>query len=101
PGRFSDAARFPPLTAEATGCRDADDFGINEVTCPGPMHGAPGDGAEYDGMTGADQEAATEVVVNVGKALAAYQRLLSCGPSRFDAWVHGDEAALTEAEQRG
>jgi cytochrome c peroxidase len=101
PGRFSDTARFPPLTAEATGCRDADDFAINEVTCPGPMHGAPGDGAEYDGMTAADQEAATGVVVNVGKALAAYQRLLSCGPSRFDAWVHGDEAALSEAEQRG
>jgi cytochrome c peroxidase len=37
----------------------------------------------------------------VGKALGAYQRLLRCGPSRFDAWAQGDAAALSESEKRG
>jgi cytochrome c peroxidase len=41
------------------------------------------------------------VVVNVGKALGAYERLLACGPSRFDQWLHGDDTALTDSEQRG
>lgn len=65
------------------------------------MRGAPGDGAEFDAMSADAQTEVTEVVVNVGKALGAYQRLLSCGPSRFDRWMHGDEDALTRAEQRG
>jgi cytochrome c peroxidase len=65
------------------------------------MRGAPGDGAEFDGMSAEDQDAVTRVWVNVGKALGAYQRLLDCGPGRFDAWVAGDEQALTRAEQRG
>jgi cytochrome c peroxidase len=64
-------------------------------------HGIPGDGAEFDGLAPADQEAVTEVVVNIGKALGAYQRLLDCGPGRFDSWMAGDEGALTPAEQRG
>jgi len=48
-----------------------------------------------------DQRAATEVMVNTSKAIAAYVRSLRCGPSRFDAWLDGDSAALDEAEQRG
>jgi cytochrome c peroxidase len=43
----------------------------------------------------------TEAVVNMGKALGAYQRQLTCGQSPFDAWMAGDEAALGRAEQRG
>lgn len=81
---LDDAARFPPLDASA-----------------GSRHGVPGDGAELDGMTSADRDAVTRVVVNVGKAIGAYQRLLTCGPGRFDAWVHGDATALTDSEQRG
>jgi cytochrome c peroxidase len=61
----------------------------------------PGDGAEYDGMSVADQDAVTRVVVNLGKALGAYERKLSCGPGRFDAWAHGDDSKLSSAEQRG
>ena len=61
----------------------------------------PGDMAEFDSMTQADQDAVTQVVVNAGKALGAYERLLSCGPGRFDAWVHGSATALTPSEQRG
>jgi cytochrome c peroxidase len=38
----------------------------------------------------------------VGQALAAYQRTLIAGDSRFDRWRYGgDAAALTEIEQRG
>lgn len=38
----------------------------------------------------------------IGAALAAYQRSLVAGPSRFDRWRYGGEsAALTPEEQRG
>jgi cytochrome c peroxidase len=94
---LDDAARFPALDATQTGCQALD----KNNACPTPMRGAPGDGAEYDGMATADQEAVTRVVVNAGKALGAYQRLLSCGPSRFDRWIAGDSTALDRAAQRG
>lgn len=50
---------------------------------------------------GADDEAVVRVVVNFGKAIAAYVGLLSCGPSRFDEWMRGDVTALTPEEQAG
>lgn len=91
---LDDAARFPALGPREVGCE------------PGPIEsarcrGKPGDGAEYDAMAPEDQSAVTRVAVNVGKAIAAYQRLLRCGPGRFDRWLAGDEAALTPSEQRG
>jgi cytochrome c peroxidase len=61
----------------------------------------PGDGAEYDTLQSQDRTEVTRVVVNMGKALGAYERLLTCGPSRFDQWMHGQANALTAAEQRG
>jgi cytochrome c peroxidase len=94
---LDDLTRFPALTAEQTGCRALD----RDNECTGPQRGAPGDGAEFDALAAEDRDAVTRVWVNVGKALGAYQRLLSCGPSRFDAWVNGDENALDRAEQRG
>lgn len=94
---LDDTSRFPALDAELTGCQKLDATNA----CPQPMRGAPGDGAEYDGMKPEDQHAVTQVIVNVGKALGAYERLLTCGPSRFDQWVHGDASALTKSEQRG
>jgi cytochrome c peroxidase len=93
---LDDTSRFPPLAANETGCRRLDDR-----ACPTPMRGAPGDGAEYDGLSPEDQEAVTRVVANLGKAMGAYQRKLTCGPSRFDRWMHGDESALSATEQRG
>jgi cytochrome c peroxidase len=97
PIALDDAARFPQLTGATTGCRRLD--GNNDgVDC----HGVPGDHAEYDGLqSDQDRVEVTRVVVNVGKALAAYERLLSCGPSRFDRWMHGEADALTASEQRG
>jgi cytochrome c peroxidase len=94
---FDDATRFPPLAPNETGCRRLD----ADLKCVGVMRGQPGDGAEFDGLSAEDQTAVTRVVVNVGKALGAYERLLTCGPSRFDRFVNGDESALSRAEQRG
>jgi cytochrome c peroxidase len=94
---LDDEARFPRLGADETGCRQLD----KDNKCTGKERGAPGDGAEFDGLAAEDQAAVTRVWVNVGKAIAAYERLLTCGPSPFDAWVNGDANALGRAEQRG
>jgi cytochrome c peroxidase len=50
---------------------------------------------------GIDDPDVTRVVVDMGKAIQAYTRMLTCGRSRFDAWMDGDEAALTAQEQAG
>jgi cytochrome c peroxidase len=39
--------------------------------------------------------------LTIVRALAAFQRTLVSPRTRFDAWVEGDEAALTSAERRG
>jgi cytochrome c peroxidase len=96
---LNDATRFPTLSADLTGCQPSTVDTL--TTCNGTMHGLPGDHAEYDGMAAADQDAVTGVVVNVGKALGAYERQLACGPARFDQWVHGQTDALSASEQRG
>lgn len=41
----------------------------------------------WENMTAQDREAVTHLYVNVGKAIAAYERKLQPGPSRFDAYV--------------
>jgi len=96
---FTNTARFPVLDAATTGCKPAS-TDIQPV-CDGTRHGMPGDGAEYDGMAPADQDAVTRVVVNLGKAIGAYERRLTCGPGRVDAWMHGDASALNAQEQLG
>lgn len=97
--QLADTTRFPALTPTTTGCQPAG--AATDPKCNGSEHGIPGDNAEFDAMAPADRDAVTQVVVNVGKALGAYQRLLTCGQSRFDAWMRGDAGALTESEQRG
>jgi cytochrome c peroxidase len=96
---FDDTTRFPVITADETGCQPS--TVDPQPTCNGTEHGMPGDKAEFDGLAPADQEAVTRVVVNMGKALGAYERLLTCGPSRFDQWMHGQDDALSQSEQRG
>lgn len=91
---LDDAERFPQLEPLDAGCKPGP-----EATAP--CRGKPGDGADYDGMAAEDQVAVTTVAVNVTKAMAAYLRLLRCGPGRFDQWLAGDSAALSESEQRG
>ncbi|MBI5842273.1 MAG: hypothetical protein HZB19_19475 [Chloroflexi bacterium] len=67
---FSDTARFPESA--------------------GPV-ADPIASAAWNAMTPEDREAVTQVYVNMGKAIAAYERLIMTGPSRFDAYV---QAAL-------
>jgi cytochrome c peroxidase len=97
---FDDPQTFPQLSATLNGCRPKYP-GSPQATCDGTSHGTPGDGAEYDGLSAGNQEAVTRAVVNMGKAIGAYERKLTCGTSRFDQWVHGDDAALSASEQRG
>lgn len=94
---------YPQLTGDTTGCQlELTSFTTPDEACTeGTLHGVPGDGAEYDSLTAAQQETVTRIAIDGGKAIAAYERLLSCGASRFDAFMHGDEGALTEGEQRG
>ena len=91
---------FPQLPASLAGCQPKNRTDP-QPTCDGKFHGSPGDHAEFDGMSPANQAAVSAVVVNVGKALAAYERTLTCGQSRFDAWVRGDSSALSRSAQRG
>ena len=96
---FDDATKFPQLAANVTGCQPKN--GQPQATCDGTSHGTPGDKGEFDALAAADQDAVTLAVVNMGKAIAAYERKLTCGTSRFDAFVHGDDAALSSSEKRG
>jgi cytochrome c peroxidase len=96
---LNDTTRFPPLSADLTGCHPS--TVDPQPTCNGTEHGMPGDHAEFDGLAPADQDAVTRVVVNMGKALGAYERLISCGPGRFDQWMHGQASALSDSEQHG
>jgi cytochrome c peroxidase len=67
-----------------------------------PEAAAPIDNAEaeeaWDAMAETDRKSVTRVFVNMGKALAAYQRRIMPGPARFDAYVKallaGDKAAM-------
>jgi cytochrome c peroxidase len=94
-----DHPRFGAISAAQTGCQPSS---IDpQASCNGTRRGMPGDGAEFDALAPVDRDAVTRVVVNLGKAIAAYERQLSCGPGRFDRWMGGDPNALTRAEQRG
>lgn len=85
---LSDEARFPEAAAPVA------DPALN---------------AAWQAMAPEDREVVNTIFVNMGKAIAAYERLLMPGPSRFDAYVQalldGDEApegaALSEDEIRG
>jgi cytochrome c peroxidase len=41
----------------------------------------------WDAMAAEDQEAVTRIYVNIGKSIAAYERLMMPGESRFDQYV--------------
>lgn len=61
------------------------------------MPGTP----EWDGMDPADQEIATRIFVNFGKALDAYMRTLISQDAPFDKYVAGDTAAIDASAKRG
>jgi cytochrome c peroxidase len=91
---FDDTERFPALPSALAGCPHVE-------SPPADCEGRPGDQGVFDALSLADQDAVTRVAVNTGKALGAYLRKLSCGAGRFDAWLDGDDAALSDAEKRG
>lgn len=65
-----------------------------------PAVGRDGD-ATFSTMSAADQDIVRRVVVNYGKAIAAYQRKLVSGNSAFDKYIAGDKAALSAEAKRG
>ena len=69
---------------------DLDDEDRFPVTA-GPVSD-PVASANWEAMSAADRDAITTVYVNLGKAIAAFERGLIPGPSRFDQFV---EAVLT------
>jgi cytochrome c peroxidase len=94
---LDDATRFPQLTPAQAGC-------VERATKSGAVYdcrGKPGDGADYDALSEADQTEVTRVTVNTAKAIEAFVRRLRCGAGRFDAWLDGDKEALDAAEQHG
>jgi cytochrome c peroxidase len=95
---LGDVTQFPLLLATLTGCQPTNPADPAPA-CDGTFHGAPGDHAEFDGMTLANQTAVTRVVVNAGKAIGAFERLLTCGASPFDTWMHGGAPASRAAER--
>jgi cytochrome c peroxidase len=96
---LGDSNRFPQLTAVQTGCEALDP--VTVTRCAAQVRGAPGDGGPFDGLAPGDRDAVTRVIVNLGKAIGAYERRLTCGASRFDRWMQGDATALSRPEQRG
>ena len=69
-----------------------------------PRSAGPVEDAEtarnWESLPAEDREAVTQIYVNMGKAIAAYERLLNPGESRFDQYVEailaGDHASAGE-----
>ena len=66
---FSNENRFPPRAG------------------PVDKRASPDVATAWEAMNAADQKLVTRVYSNIGKAIAAYERLLMPGPSRFDAYA--------------
>jgi cytochrome c peroxidase len=96
---FNDPREYPQIQAEETGCRPAGPS--PKSACDGVIRGIPGDHGDFDGLSAEKQEAVTRAVVNMGKAIGSYERKLSCGQGRFDAWVNGQKDAMSDHELRG
>lgn len=65
-----------------------------------PAAGRPGD-AGWQAMTAADRDAVTRVFVDVGKAIAAFERTLRVQPNALDRYIGGDLGALSAAQKQG
>jgi cytochrome c peroxidase len=76
---------YAPLDAADAGCAELPADPVVQ-RCPKP---------------GQDDADVMRILVNMGKAIGAYERHLGCGPSRFDAWLHGELDALSPDEQAG
>lgn len=65
-----------------------------------PASGMPGD-PTFDGMSQADRDVVTQVFVNVGKSIAAFERTLRATGSTLNAYAAGDTGALTDIQKDG
>jgi len=63
-----------------------------------PAAGKPGDPA-YDALPIATRDAVTRIYVNVGKAIAAFERSLRVKPNALDRYASGDRTALGIGEK--
>ena len=69
--------------------------------------GNPEERQRWASLTEAERDDVNRVFANIGKAIAAYERRLQYGPSRFDRWVETldvstqSAASLTAQEQQG
>ena len=98
---LEDAARFPavarPVPADDRAHQLADEHSRARAEAAGVEHHTHlfGSGFRHphqrawDAMTTEDQDAVTEVFVNVGKALAAFQRGIESRDAPFDVFVEG------------
>ena len=81
-------------------------FGPLPVLSEVPRHAGPVDDPEaaaaWKALDAADRDAVTGVFVNIGKAIAAYERRIAFGPSRFDRYVeHLVETGLAPEDVLG
>lgn len=63
-----------------------------------PASGKPGEPA-YDDLSAADKEKVTRIFVNVGKAIAAFERAMRVKPNALDRYADGDTSALTPPQK--
>lgn len=63
-----------------------------------PAQGKPGDSA-YDELDPSEKESVTRVFVNVGKAIAAFERAIRVKPNALDRYADGQLDALSAAEK--
>ena len=79
-------AAFPTLAASDAGCSELP-TDAPHGTCTKP---------------GSDDQGVTQIIVDMGKAIQAFTRKVTCGRSRFDQWMDGDaERHQTAEEQTG
>jgi cytochrome c peroxidase len=68
-----------------------------------PVNAAPGDNLEWDRawqeMASGDQQSINRAFSNLGKSIAAYERLLLPGPSRFDYYIEDELRKDASIEQ--
>jgi cytochrome c peroxidase len=65
-----------------------------------PASGKPGDPA-FDALTPTLRDSVTRAFVNVGKAMAAFERTLRVKPNALDRYAEGDTSALTPPQKHG
>jgi cytochrome c peroxidase len=105
-------AQYAHLVAAEYGAEYEAIFGPLPDLSGVPAHAGPVQDATartaWDALPPERQDAVNRVFANVGKAIAAYERTIEHGPSRFDRWVAGlaatgraPEGVLTSDEVAG